>query len=199
MYIIGITGGTGAGKTTAVKVLQEQGALVLDCDEIYHKLLVSDTKMTAILKDRFQNITTNGAIDRRKLGDLVFNEPTALDELNKITHTFVNDEIDSKIATFKAQGGTLVAIDAIALIESGQDKKCDTIVGVIAPENSRISRIKKRDELTNERVQKRVNAQQPERYYLENCDYILENTYSTPAEFKEKCIEFFTELLKNQT
>jgi len=195
MYIIGITGGTGAGKTTAVKVLKEQGALILDCDEIYHRLLVSNKKMTAIIKDRFQNITTNGRINRRKLGDLVFNDPAALDELNKITHAFVNDEVDSQIATFKAQGGTLVAIDAIALIESGQNKKCDTVVGVIAPENSRISRIKKRDELTNERVQKRVNAQQPESYYIKNCDHILENTYSTPAEFKEKCIEFFAELI----
>ena len=198
MYIIGITGGTGAGKTTAVKVLQDQGALILNCDEIYHRLLVSDKKMIAIIKDRFQNITTNGAINRRKLADLVFNDPAALEELNKITHTFVSNEVDSQIATFKAQGGTLVAIDAIALIESGQNKKCDTVVGVIAPENSRISRIKKRDELTNERVQKRVNAQQPESYYIENCDHILENTYSTPAEFKEKCIEFFTELLSKQ-
>jgi len=199
MYIIGITGGTGAGKTTAVKVLQEQGALILDCDEIYHKLLVSDRKMTAILKERFQNITTNGVIDRSKLGDLVFNDPAALDELNKITHTFVNNEVDSQIASFKAQGGTLVAIDAIALIESGQDKKCDTIVGVIAPESSRISRIKKRDEITNERVLKRVNAQQPESYYMESCDHILENTYSTPAEFKKKCVEFFKELIEKQT
>ena len=195
MYIIGITGGTGAGKTTAVKVLKEQGALILDCDEIYHRLLVSNKKMATIIKDRFQNITTNGRINRRKLGDLVFNDPASLDELNKITHTFVSDDIDSQIASFKAQGGTLVAIDAIALIESGQNKKCDTVVGVIAPENSRISRIKKRDELTNERVQKRVNAQQPESYYIKNCDHILENTYSTPAEFKEKCIEFFAELI----
>jgi len=198
MYIIGITGGTGAGKTTAVKVLKEQGALILDCDEIYHRLLVSNKKMATIIKDRFQNITTNGRINRRKLGDLVFNDPASLDELNKITHTFVSDDIDSQIAAFKAQGGTLVAIDAIALIESGQNKKCDTVVGVIAPETARISRTKKRDELTHERIQKRVNAQQPESYYIENCDLILENTYSTPAEFKEKCIEFFTELLITQ-
>lgn len=195
MYIIGITGPTGAGKTTALQALQTLGALTLDCDLIYHKMLVDNTGMTSEIEMRFKGVSKNGKIDRQKLGKLVFDDPPALLELNIITHKYVSDEIDRRIASFKEQGGRLVAIDAIALIESGQCERCNTVVGVTAPFKDRISRIMKRDGLTYGQAQMRIGAQQPESYYKENCDHILENSFDTQAAFVQECAEFFKKLI----
>jgi len=194
MFIIGITGGIGAGKSTAVQALQSIGALALDCDEIYHGLLLSSTEMRAEIEARFGDVSANGIIDRRKLGEIVWNDPASLRDLNMITHKYVSKVIEQRIDSFRTQGEKLAAIDAIALIESGQSKKCDIVIGVISPHEKRLSRIMVRDDLTREQAEKRISAQQPESYYRENCDYILDNTYETQADFEEKCVEFFKKL-----
>jgi len=194
MYIIGITGGTGAGKTSAVKVLQEMGAMVTDCDEVYHELLISNADMIEEIEANFTDVTGDGKIDRKKLGEIVWNDPEALQKLNIITHKYVNDEIDRRINAFREQGASIIVIDAIALIESGQSKRCDVIVGITAPQEHRIFRIMKRDNISKETAQARISAQMPESFYEENCDYILENTYDTQEEFEKKCIWFFREL-----
>jgi len=195
MFIIGITGGTGAGKSSAVKSLQELGAQLLDCDVIYHELLSSNTGMINEIYVYFNDIKTNGKIDRRKLAKIVWENPKALDELNRITHKYVDNEINKRIKDLKSRGTKIVAIDAIALIESGQDKKCDIVVGIISSIETRLSRIISRDGLTEEQALKRIKAQQSESFYRDNCQYILENQYETQAEFEKKCIEFFKEII----
>ena len=196
MYVIGITGGTGAGKSTAMRALQKLGALVLDCDEIYHELLTTDTDIKAELQSRFEGVLTNDEIDRMKLGKIVFNDPYSLKDLNAITHKYVSAEVDKRIAKWETQGGTIAAIDAIALIESGKSKDCNVVVGVTAPVETRIARITQRDGIAKEQAQSRLYAQQADEFYRNNCDHIIENTYSSPAEFEVKCIEFFRELLQ---
>jgi len=198
MFIIGITGGTGSGKTTVVRALQSFGALPLDCDEIYHELLLNSVEMRAEIEARFSGVSKDGVIDRKKLGEAVWNDPAALHDLGAITHKFVDSELKRRINSFKAQGGKLVAIDAIALIESGQIDKCDIIVGVIAPMDKRLSRIMDRDNLTEEHALMRINAQQKESFYRKNCDYILENIYDTQVEFEDKCKDFFKKLLQEK-
>jgi len=199
MYIIGITGGSGAGKTVAIQALQTLGALTLDCDAIYHELLINSEDMKAAIMARFKDVLTNGTIDRKKLGEIVWNDPNSLQELNAITHGFINNEVDKRIEAFNEQGGKTAAIDAIALIESGKSNKCDVVIGVTAPLEKRLSRIMKRDEITEESAQKRINAQQQDSYYINNCDHILENAYDTQAEFENKCIEFFSQLMKKNS
>ena len=196
MFIVGITGGTGAGKTTDVQALQSFGAMPMDCDKIYHEMLLSNAEMNAEIEARFNNVSDDGVIDRRKLGEIVWSDPKSLSDLGAITHRFISSELEWRIISFKAQGGELVAIDAIALIESGQSDKCNVVVGVIAPEEKRLSRIMSRDDLTKEQALKRIKAQQPESFYRENCDFILENIYEKQAEFEEKCKEFFKDIIK---
>jgi len=198
MYIIGITGGTGAGKSTVVKALQAFGAEALDCDMIYHKLLFNNAEMISEIEASFRDVSKDGRIDRHKLGEIVWNDPALLKKLNNITHKYVDDEIKKSIAFFESQGVKKIAIDAIALVESGQSKKCDIVIGVLAPHEKRVSRIMSRDSITREYAQMRVNAQQQDSFYQNNCDYILENVYNTQADFEEKCVEFLRYVLKEK-
>ena len=87
--IIGITGGSGCGKTTLLALIREMGGLVLDCDEIYHQLLLEDEALLAVIEARFPGTVIGGSLDRKKLGRIVFADPGALADLNRITHSAV--------------------------------------------------------------------------------------------------------------
>ena len=195
MFTIGITGGTGAGKTSALRALREFGALILDCDALYHELLAGDEDLKAELGNRFEGVLRDGAIDRARLGNIVFADPSALRALNEITHKYISAEIERRLAGWETGGGKIAAIDAIALIESSRHKKCDAVVGVVAPAEIRVMRIMKRDGITREQAEMRVNAQKPESFFRENCDYILENTFGASDEFEKYCKEFFKRLI----
>ena len=198
MFIIGITGGSGSGKTTVLRSLKFLGVLTLDCDKIYHEQLSDNFELKAELESRFPGVLQNDKIDRKRLGEIVFNNPSALLALNTVTHKYIGTEIDRQIAEWAAHGGKVTAIDAIALIESGVAKKCHVVVGVIAPTEIRISRIMNRDKLTRMQAEMRINAQKPDSYYKENCDYLLESNCRKPSEFEKESKDFFIELLQAQ-
>ena len=195
MFTIGITGGSGGGKTSALRALQSLGALTLDCDAIYHELLVNDVELKSELGTRFNGVLRDDTIDRMRLGEIVFADSSALLELNSITHKYISKEIARRISDGEAQGFNIVAIDAIALIESGRSEKCDVVVGVTAPTDVRVSRIMVRDGITHEQAEMRIKAQKPNSFFEENCDYLLKGIYSEPEIFEEVCKEFFIELI----
>jgi len=195
MFIIGITGGTGSGKTSALRVLRSLGALTLDCDAVYHELLSGSKELIAELDARFPGVAQDGVIDRKMLGGIVFADPSALLDLNAITHKYISAEIDGRIADWEAQGGRVTAVDAIALIESRRSEKCDVVVGVIAPVETRIGRVMRRDGISREQAEMRVSAQKPDSFYREHCDHILESNNSNIKKFNAKCRELFTKLL----
>lgn len=194
MKLIGITGGTGCGKTTALNELKKRGALLIDCDEVYHRMLESDKPMLDEISKYFPGAVTDGKLDRKALGAIVFTDEEALLDLNVITHKHINLEIRRLLREHAMNGGTLAAIDAIELFSSGLAKRCTATVGVIADKNIRIERIMKRDSLTREYAMMRVNAQRPNEYFINKCSHILENNGSQ-EEFIEKCQKLFEEVL----
>ena len=194
MFVIGITGPTGAGKTSALRAVESLGALAMDCDKIYHELLEDCDDMKSELSARFGGVLVDGAIDRARLREIVFNDPTALRDLNAITHKYIKRERDRRLDDWKAQGGKVAAVDAIALIESGAAAECDIVVGVTAPVESRIERIIARDGITRDVAEQRVAAQKTDDFFREHCDYLLENVYNTPDEFEAHCRAFFEKL-----
>ncbi|MGI5970345.1 MAG: dephospho-CoA kinase [Oscillospiraceae bacterium] len=197
MKIIGITGGTGAGKTTALRFLADMGAFIIDCDALYHQLLINDSSLKAELENRFPGILENGRIDTKMLGGRVFGDPEALADLNDITHKYVIDEVGRRIREQKSLGRAIVAIDAVALIESGLGDMCNRIVGVIAPSERRLSRIMARDSISEEYALSRIQSQKQDEFYINNCDMILENDYDDIKSFYGLCEEFLTQLLED--
>lgn len=196
LTVIGITGGTGCGKTTALNVLRAKGAMILDCDEIYHALTVSSEPMRRELTARFGPVYQGNTLDRKALGAIVFSDPAALRDLNAITHRYVVDELTRQLREYAINGGTLAAIDAIGLLEIEYGKKTAFNVAVTAPTADRVRRLMQREGISREYALQRIGAQKSNEYFAAHCDYALENT-GTLAEFEEKCNKFFTEVLKN--
>jgi tRNA threonylcarbamoyl adenosine modification protein (Sua5/YciO/YrdC/YwlC family)/dephospho-CoA kinase len=192
--IIGITGGTGGGKTTALNVLKEMGALTIDCDEVYHRLTTDSADMLFELETRFPGVVRDGVLQRKLLGEMVFSDISALMDLNAITHRYVIAEVDRQIAQWARMGGRLAAIDAIALIESGLARRCAAVVGITAPREVRIERLMAREGISREYAEKRIDAQQRDDFFRKNCDYVLVNDKS-PDEFRKKCEELFRRIL----
>ena len=120
-------------------------------------------------------------MDRKALGSVVFGDPEALADLNAITHRFIMEEIDRQAAQAEAEGRPAVAIDAIALIESGVGESCDAVVGILAPKEVRIRRIMAREGISEDYARKRVEAQQGDGFFRAHCGHILENRGTRPG------------------
>lgn len=195
LTLIGLTGGSGGGKTTALRVLEGlTGALVIDADKVYHELTRTSAEMREELIARFGAVYDGAALDRRKLGALVFSDPAALADLNAITHKYVHAEIDRLLTEHARRGGTVAAIDAIALLESPYAKKTLCNVAVTAPREERIRRLTARDGVGADAARARVKAQKSDAYFEKNCDAVLRNEGDREA-FEKQCIKFFTEVL----
>ena len=187
--IIGITGGTGCGKTTVLEVVRELGGVVLDCDAIYHRLLETDPSLLAAIEDRFPGTVEKGVLQRKKLGAIVFSDKQALEALNNLTHSAVKAEVVKQLTPEPP----LAAIDAIGLFESGIDKLCKLTVTVTAPKALRVTRLMARDGITEEYALARIAAQPSEEEFARRCDYVLENS-GNRDDFREKCLAFFAQL-----
>jgi len=187
--ILGITGGTGCGKTTLLSTFASAGGLVLDCDAIYHQLLATDNALLTAIETRFPGTVENSALQRKKLGAIVFSDEAALQDLNHITHGAVRREVLRLLRAHKGHA----AIDAIALFEGGLAEHCDVTVAVTAPVESRIQRLMVRDNISESYARSRIAAQHDENWFRSRCDYILENTGTMEA-FRAKCLAFLLEL-----
>ena len=187
--ILGITGGTGCGKTTLLTCIGSQGGLILDCDAIYHDLLRTDPALLGAIEKRFPGTVENGVLQRKKLGKLVFSDEKALNDLNKITHSAVKAEVLRRLA-HKPQ---LAAIDAIGLFEGGLAELCDVTVAVTAPEEVRLRRLMIRDGIDRDYAKRRIAAQKSAEWFRERCDFCLENN-GTQADFQETCLAFLRKL-----
>ena len=183
--IIGITGGTGCGKTTLLNLIADMGGLIIDCDAVYHRLLRTDAAMLAAIDAAFPGTVVSGELDRKALGRIVFADKDALLSLNAITHSAVKTEV----LRLLSQAPELAAIDAIGLFEGGLAALCDVTVAVTAPEEIRVQRLMARDGISEEYARSRIAAQKSEGYFSSLCSHVLQNC-GTQAEFREKCLAF---------
>jgi len=184
--IVGITGGSGCGKSTALKAITALGGVLLDCDAIYHRLLETDTALLNAIEDRFPGTVKENRLDRKALGAIVFTDPAALQDLNAITHAAVKKEV---LRLLPETG--LAAIEAIGLFEGDLAELCDLTVAVTAPDQMRIARLMAREHISEEYAKLRLSAQRPQEEFVSLCTHHLENN-GTEEEFLQKCLVFFT-------
>ena len=189
MKILGITGGTGCGKTTLLRCVERHGGEVIDCDALYHALLHTDTALLEAISARFSGVVMDGELNRKALGKLVFADEAALRDLNAITHGAVCRAVRVRLNLARERGCELAAVDAIALFESGLARLCDCTVAVTAPRSARIERLMRREGISEAYAAQRIAAQKSDAEFSKMSDFTLQNS-GTIAEFEEQCEQF---------
>jgi len=199
LTIIGITGPTGAGKTTALNELKTFGGCIVDADAVYHGLLANDRDMRRELEARFGPMTDEqGNFQRKKLGAIVFSDPDALEDLNQIVNRYIVKAVRGELVKAEQAACPAAAIDAIRLFESGLSDLCDVTLAIVAPAEIRIRRIMAREGISEEYARARVAAQNPDEFYTQRCDHTLINDCDTPVKFAEKAHALFESILRDE-
>ena len=177
MKIIGLTGLTGAGKSTVAQKLMAYGCYHIDADKVAREVINNNENVKNKLKERFGDdvINDDGTTNRPLLATRAFADEQSTNDLNNITHPAVTEEIQSIIKDMEEVGYRGAIIDAIALFESGEDALCDFTVAVVAPKEIRLERIMKRDNITEEKALERINAQKDESFFTSRADFVLWN------------------------
>ena len=193
--ILGLTGGTGAGKTSALNAIRELGGEVIDCDAVYHEMLDHDQELRNTINATFPGVFgPDGKLNRKKLGQEVFAKKERLDKLNAIVFRFLIPELEKQM---EGVPDGLYAIDAINLIESGLDRLCDRTIAVTAPTELRVRRIMARDDITEQYARLRISAQKPDEFYRGKCDLELNNGAETAEAFQREARLFFERLVES--
>ncbi len=174
MRMIGLTGGSAAGKTTLGGVARDMGFYVIDADKVGHGVIKRGSAAYDEIVAAYGEgiLLPDGEINRRALGGIVFSDPQKLALLNSITHKRIEAAVDGIVKTC---GSEVVVLDAAALFESGMDQKCDYIIAVISPREDRITRICIRDGICADRALGRINSQKSDDFYVLRANKIINN------------------------
>ncbi len=177
MKVIGLTGKTGAGKSTVAAFLKEKGCYIIDGDKIARDILLPGEKAVRELADCFGDdiILPDGNIDRKKVASRAFATPESTAKLNAITHPHITARFVAEIKKAQNEEYALAVIDAAAILESDCRNLCSAFIVVTAPEDIRLERILSRDSITKEQAMTRIRAQKDDEYYLSRADYVVRN------------------------
>jgi len=172
--VIGITGNIATGKSEVSRYLTGQGFKVIDADRVAREVVAVGSRGLEAVVARFGDgvLLEDGSLDRKGLGEIVFNDPEALENLNGILHPLILAAIDEAIARSRE---TIIFVDGALLFETGYARRMDEIWLVTAPEKVRIERLKQRDGLTLSQARKRIDAQMDPGEKMAASQVIIEN------------------------
>lgn len=174
--ILGLTGMSGAGKTTACKAFRDIGFSVVDCDFVARQIVEVGKPALKELSERFDDvILPDGSLNRRKIADMIFSNKDKLKLFNDTVYPYILYKVISDVSDYISEGKRLILIDAPTLFESGADKICDKIISVVSDKEKCIERIKERDNLTYEQATNRLSVQHDKDFYIEKSDYCIDN------------------------
>jgi len=177
VMVIGLTGQTGAGKSTVSRIFSDNGFAVINADNIARKVVEKGSKCLEEIADFFGKgvVTEDKTLDRKALAGIVFSDKTKLETLNTIIYPYITGEILRRIRECSENGEKLILLDAPTLFESRADDFCEIIISVLADPEVRKKRIIVRDGLTPDQAQKRMNSQLDEDFFESHSDYIIHN------------------------
>lgn len=193
--VIGLTGQTGAGKSTVRELFKAKGAAVIDADAVSHDIVDNDLSCLTDIVEHFSCIVLNdkGKLNRKALGRIVFSDPKKLAVLNKIMFPYIVSAIKEKVTAYEHAGAQMIVIDGATLIESGCSKMCSVLISVTAEEETRLTRIIHRDGISKRDAVRRVSAQHPEEFYIEASDYVIKNN-GTPGDLEREAERVLDEI-----
>lgn len=177
MKIIGLTGGSGAGKGEVCRAFLSKGIDSIDTDKVSRDITRKGTECLRELAEKFSGVilTAYGELDRVKLAEIAFSSKENLELLNSITHKYILKECANWLLSMVKADRSAVIVDAPLLFESGFDKNCDIIIVVIAELEKRLHRIIKRDNITPEQAEARIKNQKDDDFFIKNADYVIYN------------------------
>ncbi len=171
--ILGLTGFSGAGKSTVAAILKEHGFYHLDCDALVHCEVYSDPNVLQALSKVFGNhIVADGTLDRIALRHCVMGDADALDTLNRTVRPYILSYIEKHLRQHADEN---VILDAPLLFESGLEKRCDKVLSIIAQPDLAMKRIIARDSLSKEDAERRLKSQHSAEFYAERSDFVVYN------------------------
>jgi len=195
MKVIGLTGGIGGGKSTVSQFLAELGAVIIDADRVGHEALQPDTEVWREVVAAFgrQILTPAYAIDREKLGEIVFNSPELLTRLNQIMHSRMYDMVKVQLEEYRRQGVRVVVLEAPLLLEAGWTSLVDEIWVTVAPEDTVLRRLQERVGLSREESLSRIRSQLSSKERIKHADVVI-NTDCSLDELKAKIKKLWDKL-----
>jgi dephospho-CoA kinase len=198
MLIVGLTGGVASGKTAVSEVLKEEGAYIIDADQIARELVQPHRPAWNELVRTFgkEILQEDGSIDRKKLADRVFVDPNQRKLLNQILHPLITEEMDRRTREIGQKNPeAIVVIDAPLLIEVGYHRRADKVMVVVSTQAEQIERLKVRDGINSEEALRILSSQMPVEEKVKLADFVIRNEGSL-AEVRERAKEVFRELKK---
>ncbi len=173
MKTIGLTGGIGSGKSFVAQLFANHGIICYNCDARAKELNNTHKRIIEQLTERYgTNAYTNGKLNRQLIAQQIFNNKTELQWINNLIHPIVHDDF---VEWRSRQTGNFVLIESAILIDSGFSKLCDKVISVEAPLATRIARVMRRDNLTEEQVRQRISSQASDSYRRANADFVITN------------------------
>ena len=198
MLIVGLTGGVASGKTAVSQVLKEEGAYIIDADQIARELVQPQKPAWNELIKAFgqEILQEDGSIQRKKLADKVFVDPKQRKLLNQILHPRIKEEMDRRTKEIgEKDPQAIVVIDAPLIVELGDHREMDKLIVVTSTQTQQIERLKDRDRTNTEEALRIVSSQMPLEEKLKFADYVIRNEGSK-EETKKRAKEVYQELKK---
>ncbi|MBQ8348781.1 MAG: dephospho-CoA kinase [Ruminococcus sp.] len=177
VMVVGLTGQTGAGKSTVSKVFAANGYSVINADMVAREVVEKGSRCLEEIEDFFGNeiINPDKTLNRKALAAIVFSDKAKLETLNSIIYPYITGAILKRIREYEERGEKFILLDAPTLFESRADDFCEIIISVLADADIREKRIISRDDLTREQARKRMNSQLEEEFFTTHSDYIIHN------------------------
>ncbi len=177
MFVLGLTGQTGAGKSTVAELFSQNDVPVINADIVAREVISESKQCLAdiALEYGIEVLGANGDLNRKKLSEIVFNDREKLRRLNIITFPYIIAKLNVIVSEYRSLNTSLVVLDAPLLFESGANKLCDKVIAILSDKDIRLNRILIRDRLSDQQARSRINAQPPEDFYVNQADFVVRN------------------------